>query len=201
MKSLTVPFDEKDEAKTLGAKWDAAARQWFVPDGLDESLFARWFPADLVLASGGEGTMRARRFALLTGTVVCWKCRKETRVSTLLLRGYTEEDEDGIEQPERQDTVLSAILALDPATRKVFADAAPWMRPGHSKAREQIYLAAHCEHCEALQGAWFLSEPGSAFFPQSPQEAARLTVQWFHQPVIAEASPSWSSWTDWVEGP
>ncbi|MBL6986042.1 MAG: hypothetical protein ISR72_03175 [Methylobacter sp.] len=39
---LTVPFSQKDEAKALGARWDAVAKKWFVPADKDVSLFARW---------------------------------------------------------------------------------------------------------------------------------------------------------------
>ena len=31
---LECPFDDKDNAKAMGAKWDAAARKWYVPAGL-----------------------------------------------------------------------------------------------------------------------------------------------------------------------
>jgi exodeoxyribonuclease VII large subunit len=41
---LQVPFSEKNEAKTLGARWDSGQKQWFVPDNLDVALFARWIP-------------------------------------------------------------------------------------------------------------------------------------------------------------
>lgn len=39
---LVVPFAEKDEAKALGARWDAASRKWYVPSGKDAAAFARW---------------------------------------------------------------------------------------------------------------------------------------------------------------
>lgn len=42
---LQVPFTQKDQAKALGARWDALARSWYLPEGLDESLFAAWLPA------------------------------------------------------------------------------------------------------------------------------------------------------------
>lgn len=37
---LTVPFKDKDTAKSLGARWDAAQRQWFVPDGRELTPFS-----------------------------------------------------------------------------------------------------------------------------------------------------------------
>ena len=39
---LVVPFAEKDEAKRLGARWDAAARKWYVPAGKDAVAFKQW---------------------------------------------------------------------------------------------------------------------------------------------------------------
>lgn len=41
---LVVPFAQKDEAKALGAKWDATARKWYVPEGKDKEVFKRWLP-------------------------------------------------------------------------------------------------------------------------------------------------------------
>lgn len=42
---LDVPFKEKDEAKALGARWDAHERKWYVPEGKDVALFSAWLPA------------------------------------------------------------------------------------------------------------------------------------------------------------
>lgn len=39
---LNVPFAQKDEAKALGARWDAIKKKWFVPTGKDVALFAKW---------------------------------------------------------------------------------------------------------------------------------------------------------------
>lgn len=39
---LNVPFAQKDEAKALGARWDAVQKKWFVPAGKDIALFAKW---------------------------------------------------------------------------------------------------------------------------------------------------------------
>lgn len=39
---LKVPFAEKDTAKSMGARWDASRKKWYVPQGLDPALFSRW---------------------------------------------------------------------------------------------------------------------------------------------------------------
>ena len=42
---LTSSFKDKDRVKALGARWDPAKRQWYVPDGLALTPFAEWLPA------------------------------------------------------------------------------------------------------------------------------------------------------------
>ena len=43
---LSVPFEEKDQAKSLGAQWDSSKRQWFVLDKtVDIEKFDQWVPA------------------------------------------------------------------------------------------------------------------------------------------------------------
>lgn len=39
---LNVPFQEKDAAKALGARWDAAAKKWYAPAGIDLAVFKQW---------------------------------------------------------------------------------------------------------------------------------------------------------------
>ena len=39
---LNVPFAQKDEAKGFGARWDAAAKKWYVPAGKELTVFAKW---------------------------------------------------------------------------------------------------------------------------------------------------------------
>lgn len=41
---LSVPFEEKDLAKELGAKFDRETKCWYVPEGMDLEPFERWKP-------------------------------------------------------------------------------------------------------------------------------------------------------------
>jgi len=41
---LDCPFDEKDDAKNLGARWDPELRKWYVPEHLEVKDFQRWLP-------------------------------------------------------------------------------------------------------------------------------------------------------------
>ena len=42
--NLVVPFSEKDEAKALGARGEAARKIWYVDKAPDLSPFSRWLP-------------------------------------------------------------------------------------------------------------------------------------------------------------
>lgn len=39
---LVVPYAEKDTVKSLGAKWDARVRRWYVPAGRSPAKFEQW---------------------------------------------------------------------------------------------------------------------------------------------------------------
>ncbi len=42
--NLVTPFAEKDAVKTLGARWDAAKKVWYITDVADLTPFLRWIP-------------------------------------------------------------------------------------------------------------------------------------------------------------
>lgn len=44
---LKVPYSDKDAAKTLGARWDAVAKTWYLMDSLDLWPFRKWLPKHL----------------------------------------------------------------------------------------------------------------------------------------------------------
>ena len=91
--SINVPYAEKDQAKALGAKWNAKEKVWYVPDGLDMAPFQKWMPKVEVSAAVTpveNATVREKELGWLTlarclgrGPLVllhstgCWSCGKE----------------------------------------------------------------------------------------------------------------------------
>ena len=57
---LNVPFAQKDAAKALGARWDAANKKWYVPADKDITLFAQWQPQSGTLESSSTTTSKPR---------------------------------------------------------------------------------------------------------------------------------------------
>jgi len=50
--NLKVPFSEKDQAKSLGARWNAELKLWYVPIGAEAAPFAKWFADSPPVATG-----------------------------------------------------------------------------------------------------------------------------------------------------
>jgi hypothetical protein len=66
---LNVPFAQKDSAKALGARWDAANKKWYVPADKDITLFAQWQPQSGTLESPSTTSKpRARTVSTKTGS-------------------------------------------------------------------------------------------------------------------------------------
>lgn len=52
---LKAPFEQKDEAKALGARWDAARKTWYCLDPSDLAPFARWLGVQIQREKHGTG--------------------------------------------------------------------------------------------------------------------------------------------------
>lgn len=56
---LFTPFAEKDAAKALGARWDAAKKSWYIVDVADLTPFLRWIPdMEAAMAGPTDGVKR-----------------------------------------------------------------------------------------------------------------------------------------------
>lgn len=56
---LDVPFDMKDEAKSLGAKWDKDTKKWYITDGTDASLFQKFLRVYLTVPFAEKDEVKA----------------------------------------------------------------------------------------------------------------------------------------------
>ena len=59
--NLKVPFNEKDQAKSLGARWNAEAKLWYVPQGVDAAPFEKWMTSATNAAPNISSTQAAAK--------------------------------------------------------------------------------------------------------------------------------------------
>jgi hypothetical protein len=65
---LNVPYAEKDAAKALGARWDAAGKKWYVPANKDMALFAKWQTDSGLAQSPGDQPRKPKADSGVGGT-------------------------------------------------------------------------------------------------------------------------------------
>lgn len=177
---LRVPFAEKDEAKRLGARWDAQRKCWYVTDGVNLQDFLRWVPPP------PDFVIRASHYFVAETTVICRKrrCRQPTRVYALLLPSGFEIWEAHVHEKAMGTwtlcdfaSLLEYVTALSVSVTQTLARLAPTYHRDVSKTAGGTYWMNHCEHCGAKLGDFYLhEEPGDGFLVTTPESAAGIKL-------------------------
>lgn len=138
---LDVPFEEKDEVKALGARWDRDGRSWYVPPGIEVERFARW------LAVRPEE--KAPLLAVVGLSQACWKCGEPT-MAVIACR-------EGGQLVFAHPGVLQVIAGQLPAEDLEKVGAGP-LRPRFSRTMGRSSWSNGCVACGALLGGFPLYE-------------------------------------------
>lgn len=186
---LNVPFNEKDEVKALGAKWDNEIKKWYATDENEYYKFQRWFSKpynDFVVLD---------HLYVIASTQPCFKCGKPTTVVSLAADKYITFDgeqfnifDDDINFIELHEINSQSLLEYLEKNYKFYKD--------HSYTTKTDYLANHCDWCGVLQGNYYLySEPESPFYMSSEQKAKLLNVYKINLPydIDISATVGWCS--------
>jgi hypothetical protein len=147
---LEVPFEEKDEVKRLGARWDATARRWFLAggvEGVDVDVFGRWLPM------GCYGPTTPARVLLLPEH--CYRCATLTwSIAGVLVDRRLWCDPDGFMEFSLCGDVIAALV--EPA--ELAARHIGPLRNRHSSVVEREYLSNGCWSCGTIMGSSYVSE-------------------------------------------
>ncbi len=183
---LRVAYEDKDEVKSLGARWDATARVWFVPEELDPARFERWRPAD------PPPNLRAEAYFMASSSRPCWRCGATSPVHGFMLPPgfetlYTD-DASGPDlwETEQQPSLLCYVEWLAPAVAARLAPLAPHYRVAHSRSAGLFHWMNHCAHCGAPFGDHeTFCEPGQGFLAFTLEQARRVTLARVDEPFAA----------------
>ena len=145
---LAVPFEEKDRAKALGARWDPGSRTWYAPPGRDLTPFARWLRSTVAEAVGD--LVRADVVAIPT---VCWRCHLPIKALVGVLvclagrgAGLIWFDDVSTMLFQLDHAALAAQEAIGPVAFR------------RTRVRPDGYLANSCVGCGAVQGSFPLRQ-------------------------------------------
>lgn len=166
---LDVPYAQKDQVKSLGAKWNPEKKQWYIPPGKDTVPFKKW-----LAKTESNSLIKARApLFLVESTEICWKCKKSTPVVTIASSGILDES-DGLQV---FDFCIFGFIDFLPETLlNLIKDRFPTYFKDFSKTTNSTYYMNHCSCRASLGDFYMISEPGGAFYPTDTSEAEKITL-------------------------
>lgn len=162
---LNVPYEEKDEAKSIYARWDKYKKKWYATNPKFYFRFKKWI----------EGSSVAQnKVYIAVATINCWKCKGSTPVYAFAVNGEDIIDlENNIKDMANETGYDMAIIQIDhklPRDIKSYLEKNTACKETYSKTTKTNYFANVCEKCSALQGAYFVyDEFDSPFKGQSSE--------------------------------
>ncbi|MFT4274040.1 MAG: DUF5710 domain-containing protein [Pantoea sp.] len=108
---LNVPFDEREDVKRLGGRWDPEKKTWFIPEGIASAPFKKWIPFR---------NFRASYWFIAQTIGICWKCKEDTLFTSILLpEGHetleADEDESDEDKPNSDALQTYWLVQKKPA--------------------------------------------------------------------------------------
>ncbi|MBR1723979.1 MAG: hypothetical protein IJ723_03035 [Ruminococcus sp.] len=191
---LDVPYEEKDEAKALGAQWKPEYKKWSVFFGKDYKKFDRWIPKD-------KGNIILCDYVyLIVGMHECFRCRKHTPVIGLGVEKFfvicDNADGSSIYKFNNDGIHICPFPSGMPNSITGYVAEKYNLRYDYSKTVRYSYLANHCSHCGIIQGDFYLfDEVDTPFFITEPSDVKKLSFYKYKLPydVICDASISYGS--------
>ena len=101
---LKVPFADRDEAKSAGARWDSGEtggnKTWYAPPQTDLKQMARWLPGNVTIASGAPSAPGAK-------SVVPASIAAQRSVSAPVAQPVMAGVSAGVERPQEKKEVVA----------------------------------------------------------------------------------------------
>lgn len=175
---IDVPYAEKDEAKSLGAKWNPNLKKWYVEERENYHKFEKW-----ILGNKENVSILCDYFYIVEGTHLCFKCNKPTKVIGFGVKNFFEvydsneyDNEDNFCYYEDNIHIASHIEPLSKALLDKLKEKYNYYE-SYSKTINASYLANHCSNCKVIQGDFFLfEEVDTPFFVDSIEKAKALKL-------------------------
>lgn len=182
---MNIPYSDKEQAKGLGARWDAELKKWYYEGPVETYVkFAKW-----ILGDSDFALIACEYLHILEGSRNCFRCGKETTIIALGVSEHVtiyEEDNDtyNISVAEDYEGVGEWIrLAwvddeqdIPPVLLK-YLKAHYNVKTGYSKIVGKCF-ANHCQHCGTIQGNNYIMDevdsPLSTCMPDGPELRERI---------------------------
>lgn len=169
---LNVPYEEKDEAKKLGALWNTTLKTWFIPDNANPAQFEKWLY--------GLEISNAYYYLCLSYDS-CYKCGKLSPVFAFMIPpnsniGSGEEDEDYYYLYDSYN-LLSDVTNISNDVLNAIKDFTKNYYLDFSGTIKRNYFMNHCFYCNAKHGEFYLyNESGGGFYIDETSKIFTLKI-------------------------
>lgn len=208
---LNVLYNEKDDAKSLGARWNPTVKKWYVKNKKDYYKFIRWIEpyGNMVIID---------ELYLIEGVKKCFRCGKDTRVigfgidKHLSIDGLHEIENNNYDGNEIKEILYDKMLEINQDDIHIVGPIDPIPEPlmeyiqnkynyklRYSKTTHISSICNCCDNCDVLQGDFFLfSEVDSPFFIHSQEDVKKLKIYKIklEQDLIVNADDGWASFDE-----
>ncbi|MGF0040278.1 DUF5710 domain-containing protein [Peptoniphilaceae bacterium SGI.131] len=168
---LNVPYNEKDDVKYLGAKWNPDIKKWYVEEKEDYHKFLKW-----IMAQGNMVIIDS--IYVVEGLHKCFKCGNYTRVIGFGIDNHFSTNSS----PEDYDIYqedIHIVGSINPIPKKLltFLQKKYNYKERYSYTTNTNNISNCCDHCDILQGDFFIyNEVDSPFFIHSKDEVEKLII-------------------------
>lgn len=178
---LKIPFEEKDEAKNLGAKWNWKRKGWYVNNESDYHKFGKW-----ILKDENEVSILHDHFFIVIGKKECFRCEKSTDVIAFASDNHLSFYDDTPDSVSKSSNITRLYdydnsaadeMMLIPydvltfsETFEVFLKREFNFYRSYSKTIQDYDYYNHCSHCGVIQGNFYLFESSETPFDLFSEE-------------------------------
>lgn len=167
---LNVNYNEKDEAKKLGARWDTELKKWYINDRKNYHKFIKFINGNIIIIDN---------LYLIEGKQNCFKCGKETRVIGFGIDKYLDVNDNCIDFSNLNNNDIHIVGAIKPIPEKLlqYIQQKYNYKMRFSKTTQTSNISNCCDNCDILQGDFFLFyEVDSPFFITSIDDVKKLKI-------------------------
>lgn len=156
---LNVAYKDKEDVKSLGAKWDPEQKTWYIPPGKDPKIFKKW-----LIANANKPELTITDIGLVRSLVSCWSCKGYCTVYAI----YTRNIELAADQSTQSGFfVLTEIAKIPENLADFLILRCPNFRIGKADLKGIRTYRNHCDHCKIGLSDLRMHKKGQGFNPSN----------------------------------
>lgn len=146
MLALNVSYNQKEEAKSLGARWNTKEKTWMAPGNTYEEYkrFEKWIEGSNIIT---------KELYIVESSRKCWKCGKDTPVICFGVHDWYNVELNG---EMCQGWKFISILSQIPEEVVAYVESKFNFKLKYSNTVRKKYYANCCKWCDSLQGNNYL---------------------------------------------